>query len=549
MPVNTSIEMVSQDTFDQFESTMLDLVRTHHPTLDVRKGTALRDLLIAVAAQLAAINSGNYDHLTELMTLQANAIATAEDTELVENILTNFEVQRRTGVSASGRAVVYVNVVRDYFMPAGVAFAADALTFSLASAVSVDSTGDPLAEYQLQSAETPGLYYFVVPVTASQPGTASNLPEGTELTTSVNLGTGVVGSSVYEAISGGTDTETTEELLARLPQSVAYKSFVSPASIAAALHAQFPALKDVSVVGMGSPEMLRDKHNVFGYAVGSRVDVYVRTSYTPELVVVTKSGVKVSDGVYSIIVDREDAPGFYQVRAITDTDSVLSEDLNSVFTLAGSFQPFTEVRTADDLSTSGHDFSASNAVIETAYTCWQGAILVVSNVPASKDGTWATVRNFKLSIYRPSYLADIQDYVDDTELRNIESDCVVRGAIPCFVQISVPVYKLNSVTLDVQAMRQAIVDLVNHLPFGSALTTSQLASLMHTYDIVKVGMDAGPGELELLGVIRAADGTTISLTGNSVDLTSLNYPELLVTRNTTVLMTTLNDVSISVRNV
>ena len=549
MPVNISIEMISQATFDQFEATLLNLIRTHHPEMDVRRGTALRDLLVAKATELAAINSGNYDHLTQLMTLQMNADAAAEDIELVESILTNFDVERRVGVAASGKVIVYVNVYRDYFVPSGVVFSNGDMTYSVAEQISVDGSGDALAEYRVQPAEADGLYYFVIPVVASVAGAAYNLDEGVELDLVADLGTGVTGSAVYEAIAGGADQETMDELMARLPQAVAYKDFVTPASISAKLHDQFAAVKDVSVIGMGDAEMLRDKHNVFSNAVGSRVDVYVRTSYTPEEVVLTKNGIKVSDGVYTIIIDREDAPGFYLINAVTDTDSVIADEADGAFALTGSLHPFVEVRTADDLANTFHDFSSTNAVVETAYSAWQGATLTVSNVPAAKDGTWPAVREFKLSVYRPASLGDIQDYVDDTELRNKESDCVVRGAIPCFVKVSVPVYKLSSVTLDTLAMRTAIVDMINRLPFGASLTMSQLASLLHTFDIVRVGLDVRPGEFELTGSIRAADGSTISLSGGSINLASLDSPELLVTGSTTVLMAALNDVSIDVRNV
>ena len=162
------------------------------------------------------------------------------------------------------------------------------------------------------------------------------------------------------------------------------------------------------------------------------------------------------------------------------------------FVLSGTHYPFVET-SGSNIAGTFHDFDIAGSHMETAYTRWQTVALAVSNVPADLSGIWPAIRTFKVAVYRPRELDAIQTFMDDESTRNAVADYVVRGAIPCLVQLSVPVYKRSSVELDTNEMRLALINLINGRKFGETLTASLISTLLHAYDIGKVGLDVGPG--------------------------------------------------------
>lgn len=550
MAINNTLADVNQETFDNFEAIVIDLLRSDHTELDVRKGTALRDLLVRPSSETSALNGLNNEQLRLQLSLELMATAAVQDPDVLSALLSNFDLTLREGVEARGSVIIYTTENKQYFIPEQFVFTIGDLEYTSGKAWVVVTTEvtDPTAQILMQQADD-GRYFFIVPVAAVEPGVQYNAGVGEAVEINQELGTGITDSYVYGDITGGEDAETVEELVARLPQSIAFKMPVSDASIAATLMTQFDAIRDISTIGMGDEEMLRDKHNLFNVSVGSRIDTYPRTALVPETATLLKTATKVADGVYTFTIDKDDLPGFYLIRSINSPESVITYDGRLDLPIIGSY-PFDEIRGSEGTEDTFHDFDPNNMVVETAYSRWQTSTVTIYNIPAPDSGVWPDELTLKTEIYYPKHLKDIQEYLDDPSLRNNEADYVVRGAIPCMVTISATLFTNPNVILDLDAVTASIVSYINHKRFGDQLTASQLSGVFHEFDIIRVGLDdTGVTGLTMEGRIRAADGSQIVLTGNTLDIADYAVPELLVSEKTSVFMTDPRNIFLNVRSI
>jgi hypothetical protein len=203
----------------------------------------------------------------------------------------------------------------------------------------------------------------------------------------------------------------------------------------------------------------------------------------------------------------------------------------------GSLQ-YTLDRQATNLNNTYHDFGTDNTGVETAFSMWQQGVVVVTNVPAFlEDGApvYPDEVNFRVELYTPPSLEGMQSYVDNPLVRNQEADQVVRGAIPCFVTVQAAIFRRQSASVDLDAMTTSIADLINGKDFNETLPVSQVTAAMHQYDIVRVALDDTSSDgLRLTGEILAADNSVISLSGDVLNVTTVQEPELLVAADTTV---------------
>jgi hypothetical protein len=390
--------------------------------------------------------------------------------------------------------------------------------------------------FAYESEDLLGTYYFLLPVQAQAEGTAGNISQGTALAITGQTFTGIESAAAYADFSGGRAEETVEEVLDRLPATLSLKAFESSVAISTRIQDEFSNVVAVSSVGYGDDAQLRDKHNVLGAAMGSRVDIYTRTAREPQILILEKTASKVSDSVYTFDIEASEAPGFYTIRGVTSLETVSGD----VVPMLGSF-PFTEERAAVGTAESFHDFDINNLVVETAYSVFQKSTVTVTDIPASiEDGSAVypdTIR-LKVELYSPANLTAMQAFVDNDNLRNLEGDHLVRGAIPCFVTISANVFHKKERPLDLNAVNTALADFVNAKDFGDTVTISQVSAVLHQFDIVRVS------DLSLRGDIRAADGSSLSISGADIDPNKVRTPDLLVTPDTVVFMQDTRDIFI-----
>lgn len=529
---------ISQTDFDAAKATSKELLSTDNSTLDLRDGTALSDLLVGPRSQLAAYDNLNIQDVRAQMSLKLmQENPELSSAEAMDNLAANFNIVRRQGSQATGSVMVKVKNAQEYSILAGYTLTANGLKYASIQtwALSNGAVSDPLTQLEIKT-DALGGYYFIMPMQASATGAAYNIAEGTAMIVIQNGIPNIQSAVVYAAFGGGTDTESNTQFMARIPTAMSQSEFSSVDAITTRLMNQFPNIYDISVVGMGDEEMLRDKHNIFGVSFGGRIDAYVKTFRQPYAQVILVTATKVSNGVYTFDLNTLNAPGYYSIRSITSPASTLTSETDFVTPAIGSF-PFTETRSGYQTGNTFHDFSAEagEQLVETAYTCWQQSTVVVTDVPPTVvDGVAANpdTLSLKVEIYMPVQLPEIQAFIDSKAVISKESDTVARSALLAFVTVTAQVYRKATVALDMTALTQAVADYINSKTFGETLTASQISSVLHQFDIVRVGLDNSDAGMRLEASVRGADGVWRTMSGSDLDVSAVKDSAAEVTAST-----------------
>jgi hypothetical protein len=545
-----ALENVTQSAFDLAEETVIALVREAYPSLDLRRGTVIRELLVRPGSAFYALESDRYDQLQQIRSLQSIAdnpgAATTDD---VNHLLANFNLTMRAGAAAYGTARIKVQYDRSYLIPATfVLEASGGVQYGVEQAYNVSSTASTDSNHiQLIGPDTDQSYHFLLQVVASATGDDGTVTAGTALD-AVAAFDGFITADAYTDFTGGTDSETVEAIIARLPSAISHRSMSSRSSIEAILRSPDDGgfsqiLSAISILGYGDVGQLRDKHNASGVATGGKTDVYVRTFRQPATVVLEKTGTLIDPHTYQIVLNRDEAPGFYAVRTVTDAGVADSALLDfETLPAIGSYD-LTDTRGTSGITSTIHDIDPQNAVIETSGTVFQTSTLVVNHVSTAAGDT----HDFRVELYVAPELAAIQDYVDRTDVRSIKSDILVRCPAICLVGMRATVTPSVGVTLDVQQLRNAIVDYVNDRSFVTELTESELLGVLHTFDITRVdtSQDASTG-FELQGIVRDAAGTVHTLRGHSLSIAAVADASTLLLPSTCVFAAHTDDITINV---
>jgi len=522
---------VDQDAFDAAETLLITLLREENPTLDARKGTVLRDLLIRQTAIVVAADNDRYDQLQARMSLNAlREDPTAAEPDDVNDILSNFLVSRNPGELSTGSIQIKVSGVTGVTLAAGTRFSTlGGLQFALSELVSARIAPDLNAgEVPLVASDDGTYYYFIAPAQSVEAGADYNINEGTVLDPSTTI-YGFITAQAYTLFAGGVTDETITEAITRLPTAISHRAMESRRSIEAQLRDQFEdsdiTIQALSTQGYGDLTQLRDKHNPMGFAVGSRVDIYARTFVAPTTVTILKEATLVA-GSYVFTLAPADAPGFYAIRSISEPEAVISPDMDfGAVPVLGSYA-FTEVRSAVGVADTFHDIDASTPA-EAYFTVYQQAVVTLTGVAPA-----GTTHTFKVEVYVAPGLDDIQTFVDSDQIRNLEADQLVRCPLICLVGVNVMVYYDSRFPVDAAQLEQDLAAYINTRSFVPRLMRSELASILHSGGVTRIDMtDTG---FELSGTINDAEGTTHVLAGDSLDITTIEDADALIADETCV---------------
>jgi hypothetical protein len=549
-----SLNNITQDAFDQAEAVAISLLRSAMPNVDLRRGTVLRDLLVRPAASFYALESDRSDYLQLLRSLELMAASpddvTADD---VNAILGNFSITQRVGTKAYGIAMIKVSYDRTYVVPTSLRFRTlEGYEYQPQQDYTISSTADTTdtSNIQLQASNDGASYYFLLPVIATTAGAIYQIDASTALDV-VGALDGFIQGEAYGDFTGGTDPETINDVITRLPTAISHRSLESRTSIEAILrspeHGNFDTvLEAVSVQGYGDAAQLRDKHNAFGVAMGGKVDLYVRTFFRPTTVILQKTGTLVAPNTYQIDISATEAPGYYGVRAVTDSEDTVAPALAfSALPTLGSYD-VTDTRSYTSIQATAHDIDTDNAMIETAYTTLQTGTILVNDV-ADAD---AATKLFKVELYVAPQLTDIQAYVDDDAVKNVKADYLVRCPLICVTSVRARVVKKSgSGALSADAMTQSVADYINSRSFKTKLTASEIVAVLHEYDIQRVDMSDDPNTgFQMQCYVRDAAGAVHTLPGPDLDLRSVADASVLLTADTCVFGADPADIYITIAN-
>jgi len=453
-----SFSDVSETLIDQAEEYLVNFLQEQFPSRDFSKGRVTRELVINIAAELHAINREDIDRL--LKSFSPVVIAqdpAAADPDIVDAVYGNYGVTRYDGNKAYGSVAIIISDLITTAVPDTTIFTSNGLAYTVAQAYVGVTTADAVltSSERLIEERPDGTYVFTVPVIAADVGEAYRAKRGARFTASPAV-TGTIDIEAASDFEGGTDAETNAELVERTQQGIAPKVFSGRAQVSSLFQDQYPQLVNLSQVGLGDAEMLRDRDNIFEMSTGGKSDLYVQTADVPEEVVVVKECTYLGLNQWQATIGRDDAPGFYLVNAVVRHNTT---------SFVGSLAVVSETRGLDlTMETDWvHDLTG---MVQGAYSRYQTAVVKFTDPETPAATLVGAKANYDFYILRLPSIKTLHDLTINRPRRPQNGDYLVRAAVPALAYVSLEIQYRSVTTLPSEAsIAQAIASRINALGF------------------------------------------------------------------------------------
>lgn len=279
---------ISQTDVADAESLLEALLTEQVPSGRFSQGSALRDLTVkALAFTYAYFKKENNTvrALGSLLTVQQVAVTDAETdrnvNQATDAILSNWFINRNMGMFARGILFITVTKRQDYIIPGNFRFTYDRTRAFFPDVLDPTQNIVIRASDLLTVTNVEGIvegYQFTLRVVGSRTGVEHNIEPGTwQGSASFTPYATRISSTVK--FEGGKNRETTTELVGRSNTAITVRNLINTRSIEATLRDRFNVPGKMLVVGMGDPEMQRDRKLEFATGsalhVGGHFDVYV----------------------------------------------------------------------------------------------------------------------------------------------------------------------------------------------------------------------------------------------------------------------------------
>lgn len=449
------------DAVRQAQAMVADRLAQLMPAVDVRRGV-VADLVVGPIGILVAAISAELDDARVSMSLKtASAASTTLDADLIDNILSNFGVVRRTPLNAGGSIRLTMSSATPITLPTGTAFIISGYRFVTDRAFSARSPSDPTVsdtDITLVAASD-GTYYWSIEVTSDEVlGTPVRTGDRADPLVPI---TGLVVAVAETDFFTGVAAETVEELLVSIQDGISVPTAGTARGLVSLVREVVPAAA-ASVVAYGDAEQTRYHEDLPGVG-GSRVDVYVRTTELPEISSITKEATCIGPDaagltVWQVGLTRDDLPGFYRIVGIKTADSIEEDFGVEPLTLAFGSDPQDEV-----------DIRLSS---QASFTRYQTAVVTFSG----PVGAIGDKLDFIVTAAQQSDLTAITDALLSRETRPAGVDILVRGAVPCDVQIDATIKISGQASQDRTTVVNVLAKAINGLSFVDELSTDEIAT-------------------------------------------------------------------------
>lgn len=537
----TNLNDLSQKSVDLFQAALDTQIQELQPLVDVEGGT-FEDLLLHLKAVLDAATQENIDLVRQANSLQ-QVIANPQlaDPTIVQLLLSNYNLRANLGTKASGPVTFVLSQLIGTVIPQGSLFVIQGMSFT--SPVTYGVRTSPAAVLTptdvLITQVGPGQYAFTVSLTAVNVGTTGNVLRGVTVLPQ-QPPAAFLRAYVQNDFTGGTNASTNQELLTQLAAGMAIGAWSNRVNIQSLITKQ-PAFaninpNNISIIGFGDPEMIRDQHAIWPGASGGRADVYVKSQPIYQNVAFTKTATLISKigplGTWQFGINRDDSPGFYRVLKIL----FVGEDPNDT-----GFPPTSDVRGIDLSGVDGPP-DIINA-LEGTYGAFQTAVIQfvdnVTDATALVVGT--ATKNYQVVTQAMPLIGELQIFLLGRSVRPPMSDAEVKAPIPVFTTVACTVnYDMNTTPPDITTLNNAIAAAVNGLVYPGTLAASFIDQTIHnTYaNVVSVT------GFTITGTIRRTDGTTTFLT-SALQITIPSVNNLMQSGRTAVFFLEPANISIT----
>lgn len=537
----TSLAELEPADIDATIAKLSQYMQERHPEVELTRGV-FYDLVLYFNGVLNTAIQENIDRIRQSQSLAAiTANPTLADDEIVDQVLSNYNVVRDNGTAAVGNATIIFNLPIATPIGAGGTFTANNVTFVNDTAYNVLPPGSvpTSADDRVMVDVGDGTFAANITIRATTVGTAGNIRRGTTLQPNFVVNNAV---QVYTAtdFTGGRDPLANVDYIAKLADGLTAKTIGGRQSYAALLKSQpmFQNLLHVTTLGYGDAEQQRDQHSLFPVSGGGKVDVYVQTNAyalsTTHLLEATYLGPALAGGRWQIALNEASSAGFYDVEKITtptapptDAGYEIVADIRDVNAAAGIFTP--DIR----------------FIAEGAYSRYQTAIIqfIDTDTPLGPLVPNTSRKLYAITVRHMPLIAEISDFLTDRDVRARGADILVKAAVPCFTKISFAVLAESStpVTADkLDAIKNGIVSEVAKVGFSGQLNSSIIDKAAHAHLTGRQAI----GQVDMFGRIRRPDGHSVYIR-DPHRLLIPDDPGRFVTGRTTVFLVRPEDISIS----
>jgi hypothetical protein len=496
---------LSPEEVAQHKEKILSDVTAENPTLYLKRGL-FADLLVHYQSVLTAQRQRNVQDYLNARSLQAiteNPALAAEG--IVDDILSNFRVTRKLGAKAVGNVVIVVSSSVTVTIAQGSVFESNGQRFIAPTVyvASIDAVPGAGSGARPLAATGDGRWSFTISVEAEEEGAATVRKDS--LVLPLVAPPNFVTSYAATDFASGFLPQTNDELLSILQTGPAAKAPSNRTNMQAMLIAvdEFARVGAMSIIGFGDAEMLRDAHWIMPVSGGGRCDWYIRTQEALFRASLTKTATlveKATDnrGIWQVALDRNDAPGFYEVINIRPAGSLV---------FAGGYAVVLDER---GLDLSGDGFIPDIATVaEGAYSRFQTAVIRFKDTDvAVADLAIGATASYSFEVREMPLIGAIQDFVSERDTRSYGADCLVKAPVPCFVSLGMTIYRRSGdIDPDVAAIKEALCTEVNNTPFVGQIYASRLYDIIHGH----LHNDQTVSALDLLGRLRYPDGEIVIL--------------------------------------
>lgn len=448
----------TQTEYNTVEQTTLDVVSQATPNLITKTGSVIRELIVRPAAYLTSWAVTNIRDLLVKTSVAYLKTSQATENPIADLVASNYFVTRREGTGAKGIITLTLSqpVLRlsrgTQFTVGGVAMVTPEQYL-----ITNGSTAGTTSNFKyIKSTAYNGNWIANIPVVSTVTGKLE-ISVGADVV--INLSSSVIiGAELTSPITGGTDTETDAEMMARAEYNTAEAGIGSYYGLRKKFDKAPVAVLGLSVTAGEDMPLLRARYNNVNINPGGIVDAYVKTVKQPTTdsfqVTCTKaSGAAVYKG--TLPVDCV----LHVDRVIVNQEALESFEVLFGSTDEGNIPPAAARLSVNQTTEIAFELAGSAAVTATVFCTY---------IPGIRQ---------------------LQNYIDDDAEHFIGQDTKVKAAVPVEVGFRC-CYAAPSMLTDDQLslLKNTIEDYINSIPVGTkAINFSDVrkvcASALPTVDL------------------------------------------------------------------
>jgi hypothetical protein len=463
--INLDDSSFSPEEINEAQAIVRQYISDKYQDLDFSELTSLNDLVVRPTAQIFLIFKKLITSFYATNTL-SKALALEDDAsiKIVDALMSNFTISRKLGNVSTGKIKLVIKGAPTTFsVSKNLAFSTiDGLKFFPQNDFVASQSPSAFDGLKIIPESDKRQSSVIVPVVAEKSGTKYNIEQYTQLTTTTNS-FDAISINAFNNFTGGKNDENNKDLIDRLIPALSARNLASPIAIEQTLRERFPAISQISIQAINSPNMTRNSHNIFGIKSGCFCDIYVKTSSFLQEFVAEKVAEKITwtdpnmpelseyIGKYIIKIDRDDFPGHYRISRITANEQ----------NILSSYLILDEIVKINNNLSDGSQSNYINNIIEGNYSSYIEKYIIFDPVDdPNPSGNCLSVKVYTEGIPE---IKEIQEFVNGADAQTALVDTLVRAYIPCLIFVSEIKVKVKAGSIDAEEIQSIVVDYINSI--------------------------------------------------------------------------------------